>query len=162
MGLLLQWGLGEENHGRAVLNEQLSPPTFWFFIFLFFVFRASPAAYAGSQARGRIRAATPQPQQCQIPATSVTYTTAPGNVGPLTPWERPGIKPESSWILVWFVCAEPRRELLSLSYLVDFDSCHVCSRFHETPHCIPPAQRPCPQPAGTPFSNSGIHGFISS
>ena len=27
---------------------------------------------------------TPQPQQCQIPATSVTYATAHGNIGSLT------------------------------------------------------------------------------
>ena len=46
---------------------------------------------------------TPQPQQCQIQATSVTYTTAHGNARPLTRWSRPGIKPVSSWILVGFI-----------------------------------------------------------
>ena len=32
-------------------------------------------------------------------ATAVTYTTACGNTGSLTPWERPGIKPASSQTL---------------------------------------------------------------
>ena len=36
-------------------------------------------------------------------ASSVTYTTAHGNTRSLTHWERPGIKPRSSWILVRFV-----------------------------------------------------------
>ena len=47
---------------------------------------------------------TPQPQQHQlgIRAVSVTYTTAHGNAGSLTHWVKPGIKPESSWILVGF------------------------------------------------------------
>ena len=30
-------------------------------------------------------------------------TAAQGNVGSLTHWVRPGIEPESSWILVWFL-----------------------------------------------------------
>ena len=32
-----------------------------------------------------------QTRQCQIFATSVTYTTACGNAGSVTPWARPGI-----------------------------------------------------------------------
>ena len=43
-----------------------------------------------------------QPQQHGIPATSVTYTTAHSNARSLTHWERPGIKPTSSWMLVGF------------------------------------------------------------
>jgi len=77
---------------------------------LFFVFsRAAPAAYGGSQARGLIGAVacschpTPEPQQCQIRATSVTYITAHGNYGSLTHWARPGIEPATSWFLVGFV-----------------------------------------------------------
>ena len=34
---------------------------------------------------------------------SVTYTTGHGNTGSLTHWVRPGIEPESSWMLVGFV-----------------------------------------------------------
>ena len=46
---------------------------------------------------------TPQPQQHQIWAASVTYTTAYGNARSLTHWARPGIEPASSWFLVRFV-----------------------------------------------------------
>ena len=49
---------------------------------------AASAPYGSSQARGPIGATaaepTPQPQQCQIPALSLTYTTAHGNVRSLT------------------------------------------------------------------------------
>ena len=48
---------------------------------------------------------TPQPQQCRIQNTSVTYTTAHGNAGSLTHWARPGIEPATSWFLVGFVSA---------------------------------------------------------
>ena len=52
--------------------------------FVFLSFRATLAAYGGSQARGRIGAVaaglcTPEPQQHGIRAASVTYTTAHGN-----------------------------------------------------------------------------------
>ena len=50
------------------------------------LFRAAPTAYGGSQARGPVKAtdATPQPQQYQIQAMSLTYTTAHGNARSLT------------------------------------------------------------------------------
>ena len=54
---------------------------------------------------------TPQPQQCQIQATSATYTTAHSNTESLTHWAKPGIEPTSSWILVGFVTSEPWQEL---------------------------------------------------
>ena len=52
---------------------------FWF-LFLFCLFRAAPAAYGDSQAREP----TPQPQQRRIQATSATYTTALSNIGSST------------------------------------------------------------------------------
>ena len=77
---------------------------FSFFFFLFFFLRAALSAYGSSQARGCIGAApagpTPQPQQCQIRAASVTYTAAHNNTGSPTHWARPGIEPASAWILV--------------------------------------------------------------
>ena len=87
--MVLQWG------------GVLSP---WF-VCLFLLFRAILAAYGSSQAGGLIGATGtgPQPQQSGIQATFVTYTTAHGNTGSLTQWERPGIEPTSSWILVGFV-----------------------------------------------------------
>ena len=68
--------------------------------------------YENSQARGWNRScchrayntATAMPK---IRATLATYTTAHGNARSLTDWVRPGMKPESSWILVGFVTAEP-------------------------------------------------------
>ena len=42
----------------------------------------------------------PQPQQCQIRAESVTYTTAHGNARSLTHRARPGIEPATSWFLM--------------------------------------------------------------
>ena len=52
--------------------------------------------------------ATAMPDQ----VASVTYTTAHGNARSLTPWARPVIKPSTSWFLVGFVSAAPRREVL--------------------------------------------------
>ena len=52
---------------------------------------------------------TSQPRQILVP--SATYTTAHGNTGFLTHWARPGIEPESSWILVRFITAQPLWEL---------------------------------------------------
>ena len=61
------------------------------FIYLFiylFIFRASPVAYGGSQARGLIGAVAAslcqEPQQLGIRAESTIYTTAHGNAGSLT------------------------------------------------------------------------------
>ena len=51
-----------------------------FFFFFFLLFRAAPIAY-GVQARGPIGATA---QQHQIPAASMTYTTAHGNARSLT------------------------------------------------------------------------------
>ena len=56
------------------------------FCFVFCLFRATPVAYGGSQVRGQIGAvaASLQPQQRQIRATSSTYTTVHGNLNPLS------------------------------------------------------------------------------
>ena len=71
----------------------------------FFFFRATPAAYGSSQARGCIRAAAAYTTATQhkIQATSVTCTTARDNAGSFTHEARPGIKPSSSWLLVGFL-----------------------------------------------------------
>ena len=53
----------------------------------------------------------PEPQQHQIWAVSVTYTTVHGNAGSLTHWARPVIKPATSWFLIGFVSAAPPWEL---------------------------------------------------
>ena len=48
----------------------------------------------------------PPPHQCGIQAVSVTHTSAHGNTWPPTHWEKPGIIPTSSRILVGFISAE--------------------------------------------------------
>ena len=62
----------------------------------------------------------PEPQQHQIWATSLTYTTVQGNAGSLTHWVRPDIKPATSWFLVGLVSAAPRRALLLWPILFNF------------------------------------------
>ena len=85
------------------VTRELQLFTFLFiYLFIYFVclfcllsfFRAAPAAYGGAQARGQHTATT-----MQIWAVSVTYTRAHGKAGSLIHWARPGVEPESSWIL---------------------------------------------------------------
>ena len=81
------------------------------FKFFFCLFRAAPTAHGvprlGVESELQLLA-YPQPQQYQIRAASVTYTTAYVNTGSLTHWVRPGIKHASSWMLVRFVSTEPQ------------------------------------------------------
>ena len=86
------------------------------FFFIILLFRATPAAHGGSQARGRIRATAASlhhshSQQHRIRAASATHTTAHGNAGSLTHGARPGIEPTTSWVLVGRVSTAPRRAL---------------------------------------------------
>ena len=90
------------------------------FFFFSWLFRAASMAYGGSQARGLIRATTAGlPQQCQIQAASVTYTTAHSSTGSLTHWARAGMGPATSWFLVRFVSAMPWWELHVSHYSFD-------------------------------------------
>ena len=76
----------------------------WNLLLFFSLFRTTPVTYRSSQARGQIGAsALSQPQQHQSQVTSTTYTEAFNKAGSLTHWERPGIKPTSSWTLVRFL-----------------------------------------------------------
>ena len=76
---------------------------FFFFFFFFLLFRAAPAAYGHSQARGQIRAIVAGLHHSQSNARSATYTTTQGNTRSLTHWARTGMEPTSSWILVRFI-----------------------------------------------------------
>ena len=77
-----------------------------FHLHFLFLFRAGSAAYGIPQARNQIGAAA------EVYATAMA-TLDPshiydlhhscGNMGSLTHWVRPGIKPASSWILAWFL-----------------------------------------------------------
>ena len=76
------------------------------FLFSFFIFRAAPATYGSSKARGWIGAAAAGLCHSHSTARSkpcLTYTTACGNAGSLTHWMKPGIEHAYSWILVGFL-----------------------------------------------------------
>ena len=75
----------------------------------------------------------PQPQQRRIWAEYSTYTTA-HNAGSLTHWTRPGIKPQTSWFLVGFISAVPRRELQEFLHLWIFLFITSCSCFMDVKH----------------------------
>ena len=64
-----------------------------------------------------------QPQQCQIWAAFVTYTTTHCNARSLMHWVGPGIEPASSWILVGFITTKP---LWNQSFVSLFFCLFVC------------------------------------
>ena len=98
-------------------EEYCTPNILFFFVFsflsfFFFLFRAKPSAFGGSQARGLLELQLPAyTQPRRIWATSVTYTTAHHNTLSLTHWARPGIKPATSWLLIKFVSAASQWKL---------------------------------------------------
>ena len=108
------WGLPQchrASHSACEGLWLLHPPCqeFSFFLSLSLsLFRATPSAYRGSQAKGRtgpvatIYATATQPEPHQIWATSTTCTTAHGNARSLTHWARPRIEPANSQIPVRF------------------------------------------------------------
>ena len=65
------------------------------------------------------RWSTPEPQQCQIQASSSAYTTTHSNTRSLTHWVRPGVEPGTSWFLVGFVSDTPWWELHSTDLMKD-------------------------------------------
>ena len=104
-------------------------PSFYLFIYLFILlFRATPMAYRSSQARGWIRALATGLCHSHSNAGSKLRlwptTVAHGNTGSLTHGGRPGIELESSWILVWFITAEPWWECLLFFYWYVEITCH--------------------------------------
>ena len=70
-----------------------------------------------------------QPQPRQIQAASLTYTTAHSNTRSLTHWTRPGIKPESSRILVRFIFTEPHWELPLSTPSNSYSQMHLRSKY---------------------------------
>ena len=86
--------------------------------FFFLLFRAAPTEYGGSQTRGLIGATAAG--LCKAGSKPSPWPTAHGNARSLTHWEGPGIEPESSWILVGFVSAEPQGELHMVTKMLTF------------------------------------------
>ena len=85
----------------------------------FLLFRTTPTANGGSQARGWTRATAAGLRHSHSKAgsePSVTYTTAHGHTGSLIHWVRPGIEPATSWFLVRFISSVPWWELLKYSW----------------------------------------------
>ena len=80
------------------------------FFVCFCLFRAAPTAYGSSQARS------------WIGPVAARLCHSHSNARSLTHWGRPGIEPESSWMLVRFVSCELWWELPVLIYL---KVCHV-------------------------------------
>ena len=120
--------LKDRDPGHSSQNSQHSPTYLWilfvwinrhqkriscaifflfFFSFFFGLFRAIPMAYGSSQARAQMGATAASLCHSHTRFASVTYTRAHGSTRSLTHWARPGIEPESSWILVRFVSTEP-------------------------------------------------------
>ena len=93
--------------------------TFYCLTFLFLLFRATPTAYGGSQARGLIRVTAASlyyshrnGAQAEGELCNLHHSSRKGQIlNPLS--ERPGIEPTTSWFLVGFASAAPGRELLS-------------------------------------------------
>ena len=97
------------------------------FVFFYCLFRATPKAYGGSQARGLIGACscrpTPEPQQRQIRAASATYTTAHSNTGCLTTEQGQGSNPQPHSFWSDSLTTEPRRELRHLKMFIEILLC---------------------------------------
>ena len=79
------------------------------YLFIYWLFRAAPVAYVGSQARGRIRAVVAGLRHSHCNTRSEPYLRP--NARSLTQWMRPGMEPSSSWMPVRFVSAETWWEL---------------------------------------------------
>ena len=61
----------------------------------------------------------PQLQKHGTQTASVTYTLAYGSARSSTHWERPGIKPTFSWILVGFITTKAQQELQEKEFFED-------------------------------------------
>ena len=109
---------------RLVMTEAPRISVFFFvffFLFFFCLFRPTSAAYGGSQARGLIG------------ATAAGLRHSHSNSGSLTHWARPGIKPNSSWILVrlvnhWAVTWTPRSRFFIIIIITQMNLSHMYPR----------------------------------
>ena len=109
-----RWGLGRwlGHEGRTLRNGISALVLGFLFCFVLFLLFFPHTAYGCSQARGQFGAAASglhhSHQQPGIWIASMTYTT--GHRQPwthLTHWATSWKEPVSSWVLVWFITAEP-------------------------------------------------------
>ena len=121
------------NNGYLCLYPKFSFSfLFFFFFFLSFcLFRATPAAYGGSLAGGLIGATAAGLHHSHSNTRSKLHLRPTpqlkATLHPQTHWARPGIKPETSWLLVRFISTAPRWELVSYHFFFSFSSCKRCS-----------------------------------
>ena len=96
-----------KNIKQIIYNLPFEVPKYIHPVCLFICFRAAPATFGSSQARGWIGIAAAGlchgQKQHQIRAASTTYTAACSNSSSLTHWVRSRIEPTSSWIPVGFL-----------------------------------------------------------
>ena len=90
----------------------------FFFIIIIYLFicsfRATPAAYGGSQPRGQIGAAAAGLHHSHSNAEFEPHLRPTPQLAAMSdPQPRPGIEPTSSWILVGFISAELQWTLLA-------------------------------------------------
>ena len=92
-------------------------------LLFFFLFRAAPVAYGGSQTRGQMGATTVS--LCHSHSNTgfklhlwPTYNTAHSKARSVTHWVRPRIEPATLWFLVRFVSSAPQRELPPALFLL--------------------------------------------
>ena len=95
-------------HRKHILKEYIYIHIYITYIntYIFCLFRATPTAYGGSQARGQIGAtatglhhSNARSELHQWPTLQLVAMVG----GSLTHWARPGTEPASSWILLGFL-----------------------------------------------------------
>ena len=89
------------------------------------LFRAAPAAYEGSQARGPIRAAAAGPRHSHSNMGSEPRLQPTPQIT-ATLWAKPGIEPETSWFLVRSISTAPWWELHFFFFFFFFGFLFVC------------------------------------
>ena len=131
------WSIIKKGLGwKCEMSCQRKVPVTKFFVFCFFALfflgpylRHMELPRLGVELEIQLLAYNNSHSNCEIQAASVTYTIAHSYAGSPTHWARPGIEPASSWILVGFISAVPRRELPSYKVLKDIGQLHQCLEF---------------------------------
>ena len=131
----------------------------FFFFFFNFLFILSQFEYGIFCARSRIRAA----------AAGLYHSHS--NAGSLTHFERPGIEPAFSWMLVGFITTEPQKELRNWTFWIEdlkFGRQHLqplppCAlesssiSFSGLPeHCPPPPSRKLTTSSSDTYSDGSL------
>ena len=113
-------------HPMNLCTRLLLTVSFFFlflFIYLFLLYRATPATYGGSQAKGQISCQpTPQPQKHRICKLHRQHRI-------LNPLNEASMEPAISWFLAGFVSTAPQRELLTVTFIIKQKLWHIPELF---------------------------------